>query len=264
MTRPLLIVIALSFLTSIVCFGIASSMGRLDWSKAEFWDFDGDFGPDLDIADGPQVTRTLAWTGDDELTVNVSADVEYVQGPDAKMVITGPKGYVEALTLNGDDRLSYRHRVRHAPRVKVVLTAPDVSEFTMNGSQRLNINGFDHDKLEVTINGSGKVTGAGKADRLEVNIHGSGDADFGQLATDRARVSIAGSGDATVAPKDAADVSIAGSGDVILKTRPATLETRIAGSGRIIQETPAEPSAVTPAPTAPTPRSVAPPAKTAA
>ena len=247
MTRPLLIIIALGFVTSLVCFSMASAMGGMNFRH---WDWDRYDNDDSSASDGPDVTRTIAWTGDDELTVNLLADIEYTQGTDAKILVTGPKGAVDRVVLRGD-RLEYTRRVHNGPRLKVVMTAPAVSDFTLNGSQRLNITGFDRSKLEVAIHGSGKVKAAGRANRMEVHIAGSGDADFGQLKTTDAEVDIAGSGDTIIAATGDAEINIAGSGDVTLATRPARVNTHIAGSGRIIQQDPAAAAPAAPATPAP-------------
>ena len=54
---------------------------------------------------GPFTTRTLAWTGGEALTVESSINVEYVQGPANTVVVTGPKGLTDRVTLT-DGRLS--------------------------------------------------------------------------------------------------------------------------------------------------------------
>ena len=46
---------------------------------------------------------------------------------------------------------------------------------------------------------------------------------------------ISGSGNVEAAPKDEADLTISGSGNVRLLSRPASLRTKVSGSGRISQ-----------------------------
>ena len=50
---------------------------------------------------GPFTTRTLAWTGGDTLTVDSSIDVEYRQGPENTVVVTGPKALADRVRLDG-------------------------------------------------------------------------------------------------------------------------------------------------------------------
>jgi hypothetical protein len=255
MTRPLLITAACGYIVAIVCFAAAFSLGGGQWAPwtwrdgqgfdAWDWDFDGR-GPAVS-GGGPETTRVLAWPGGSELTVNVPAEVVYTQGPEARLTVIGPRGAVEQLTIE-DGRLRFQHRVHRAGRLRVAMTAPDVDSFILNGTQRLRIEGFKHDRLEVRLAGSGDVEARGEAHTVELTIAGSGDVDLSGVTADEAEVTILGSGDAVVSPRNRAEVDIAGSGDVTLTTRPAMLDTDIRGSGRVVQG-----SAV--APTAPTTKS---------
>lgn len=246
MTRPLLITVACGYIVALVCFVTAFAIAGPAWAP---WNWHGDWsdgpwtwhdrrGPAVE-ASGPTVSRELTWDGGESLRITIPAEITYTQGPVAKIVVTGPKGAVDHVRMD-DETLRFDRRVRRAGRLQVVMTAPDVREFTLAGSQRLTVEGFDHERLEIQILGSGDATARGKAGRVEVEIAGSGDVDLGAVETAAAEVSIAGSGDATVAPKDRVEVHIAGSGDVVLKSRPAQVETHIAGSGRIVQEAPVE------------------------
>lgn len=239
MTKFLLLVAGVGFAVCIACFSAVAAMGGLNLSR-QSWGWDSRHGPPIH-GDGPMTERTLAWKGGDSLTVNVQAEVEYAQGPDATLVITGPKGAVDNLRLDGDT-LTYDRRMRSWPRLKIVMIAPGVSEFTLNGSQRLTITGYDQRSLEVSIHGSGDVTAAGRADEVELTIAGSGDADLAWLDARSAQVNVAGSGKAVIAPRDKAEVNIAGSGDVVLTTDPPQVETNIVGSGKIVRREKAVPA----------------------
>jgi len=244
MTRPLLITAVCSFVAAVVCFSLAWTLGGFSWERWRFdnrdWFFDAPRhydGPPVD-GGGPDVTRTLDWTGDDELTVAAPADVVYVQGPAGKIVIKGPQRTVDEVEVH-DGRVRFRHQVRTPGRLDIRVTAPAVHEFVMAGSQTLQIQGYDQDELEVTVAGAGSIHAEGRARRVEMRIAGSGDADLGGVRAEEGEVSIAGSGKATLAPTRRAEVNIAGSGDVILLTDPPNLATRIFGSGRILRR-PAE------------------------
>ena len=117
--------------------------------------------------------------------------------------------------------------------MKIVVTAPKINNFNLEGSANLMLRDYDQDTLAIDISGSGEVTAMGRAGALEVDISGSGDADLAALATTDANIAIAGSGDAVVAPTGRADISISGSGDTVLTTRPATVNQNISGSGEV-------------------------------
>ena len=257
MIRTLLIIAAAGLLLATASLAGAFAIGGRDMARHgwewTFKDRDGDtvrFERD-DGTRGPDVTRTLEWTGGQSLTVDMSADVDYVQGDTPGVVITGPSDLVERVRLI-DGRLTWEDRDGpnhetvvfgrndhgrgvwvHSETVKIVVTAPNVNSFSMEGSSNLMIRDYNQDSLQIDISGSGEVTAIGRTRALEVDISGSGDADLGSLMTTDANVAIAGSGDATVAPTGRADISIAGSGDVDLTTRPATLNQTVNGSGEV-------------------------------
>jgi hypothetical protein len=79
------------------------------------------------------------------------------------------------------------------------------------------------------------VRAQGTVDRATVTISGSGDARLADLAMKELTAKISGSGKVEAAPKDSADVTISGSGDVRLASRPASLRSKVSGSGRITQ-----------------------------
>jgi hypothetical protein len=257
MIRTLLIIAAAGLVLATASLGGAFALGGRDMARHgwewTFHDRDGDtvsFERD-DGTRGPDVTRTLEWTGGQTLTVDLSADVEYVQGDTPGVTVTGPAQLVERVRLVGGrltwaetDGTSHETVVFgrnehgrgiwvHSEEVKIVVTAPDISTFNVEGSASVHLRDYDQDTLSVDISGSGEVSATGRTRALEVDISGSGDADLGSLTTTDANVAIAGSGDAVVAPTGKADISISGSGDTVLTTRPATVNQNISGSGEV-------------------------------
>ncbi|WP_309628915.1 GIN domain-containing protein [Brevundimonas sp.] len=257
MIRTLLIIAAAALVLATASLGGAFALGGRDMARHgwewTFRDRDGDtvsFERD-DGTRGPDTTRTLEWTGGQTLTVDLSADVEYVQGDTPGVTVTGPAQLVERVRLV-DGRLTWaetdgtNHETVvfgrnehgrgiwvHSEEVKIVVTAPNINTFNVEGSASVLLRDYDQDTLSVDISGSGEVSATGRTRALEVDISGSGDADLGSLAATDANVAIAGSGDAVVAPTGRADITIAGSGDVVLNTRPATVNQQVSGSGEV-------------------------------
>lgn len=201
---------------------------------------------------GPETTRTLAWSGGDKLTIDIPSDIEYVQaeGP-TSITISGPERLVERVVVE-DGRLTDKgsdFRWRHR-RVKVRMTAPDITQFALRGSSELVIRDYRQDRISIDISGSGEVRATGDVRAIALAISGSGEAELGGLKTKDAEVDISGSGDATVAPTERARIEISGSGDVTLTTNPKSLETDISGSGDVerqgggdLEPTPPQPPA---------------------
>lgn len=261
MIRTLLIIAGAAFVLALASLAGGVAVGGRDMARHGWeWTFPnrGD-GGDLHIVreDGTQpaeVTRTLAWAGGDKLIVDLSADVEYVQGDTPGITVRGPADQVDKVRIDGN-RLSWTgddgnhdERVvfgRNADRagfwvdsgeIHIVVTAPAVKTFEIKGSADVSIRGYDQPTLAIEASGSGDVTASGATKALALTLTGSGDADLSDLLTGDADVDASGSGDAIVAPTGAAAVDLSGSGDLSLATRPATLRQSISGSGDVRQD----------------------------
>ena len=236
MIKPLLITSLCAFLAAAGFFSLAAASGVAHgngdfWRNLEHWDFDSGDGPRIE-GGGPVTTRTLAWPGGETLEIAIGADVEYTQGSAASIVATGPKGAVDNLVVR-DGELRFDRPMRHNGGLKVVMTAPDVKAFSLLGSHSLTIRGYQQDRLEIALAGSGDVDVHGETQSFKAAIAGSGDIDAADLKVADAKVNIAGSGDATVGPTNSAEISIAGSGDVELTSHPADLKSNVMGSGSV-------------------------------
>lgn len=245
MIRNLLIIMGVGLVLAVVGLGGAFAVGGPAVVKDGWnWSFTDDNGDWVRVShdgqggaadDGPDVTRSLAWTGGTRLTVDAPADVIFTQGDTPSVTVTGPQSQVERLRLE-DGRLSLSPGAGLGAwrrSLKVVITAPNVSDFEINGSQDVSLRGLDLPRLSVSVSGSGEVDAAGRARAVDVDVSGSGEVDMTALEVTDADVSISGSGDVQVGPTGAATVAISGSGDVGLTRRPASVQTRVSGSGDV-------------------------------
>ena len=249
MIRTLLMIAIAGFLVSAVTLSVAVAItgpaaianGAWSWGPEGWgWARHGHgwshsrSGVSEDSDDGPQTSRDIAWSGGESLTVSVPAEVQYTQaeGP-AKVTVTGPSGAVADVRVE-DGHIRYDDDRGHdEQKLKIVITAPAVTDFTLEGDETFNLIGYKQDKLALSVSGHADLKAAGETRDLQIRISGSGRADLGGLKTRSARIGISGSGEASLAPTDAADVDITGSGDVTLLTNPPQLRTSITGSGQI-------------------------------
>jgi hypothetical protein len=268
MVRVLVMIAVTGFFVSLVTLSVAVAIGgpamfedamwRGGWGP--HWSHHGDWqGARWDDrwerrhGGGPETTRDLTWSGGDSLSIDVPADVQYTQGPVAKVTVSGPQRDLDDLEIDGG-RLAWARGRHHMGfgNLDVVMTAPSVTRFEINGSGKLAVANYKQDRLDLRISGNGDATVTGETGALGLNVSGSGDADLGGLKAKSAEVDISGSGDAKLAPSDSARIDISGSGDVTLLTHPAQLSTHISGSGDLHQEAaeaappPAQPAAPAP------------------
>ena len=255
MIRTLFIIAGSAFLLCIIAFGGAAALGGSDIQR-NGWNFvideqDGNTAirrtDSVEAAEGPETTRTVPWAGGETLTLDLAADVTYVQGDAANIVITGPESIVERVRIDGGrlqldeggDRVVVSvdgMGVRgwsDSERLRIVVTAPSVNRFDLRGSSDLIIQDYDQAEMTLDISGSGDVEAQGKATRLALDITGSGDAELRDLTATDAEIAISGSGDARVDATGKVQIDLTGSGDVDLESRPASLTQNISGSGDV-------------------------------
>ena len=203
-------------------------------------------------APSPMVDRTLPWTGKDTLIIDLPVDVVFVQGAEAKIVVSGPKTYVDRLKVEGgrisldDINLADSAVMTLGPdglqvrsdrdRMKITVVAPDVTRFELRGSGDLDIRRYEQAALGLDITGSGDVEAEGKAKAVTVDNSGSGYADLGDLKTQEVVIDVSGSGGGAVFATGKAKIEISGSGDVELRTEPKMVTSEITGSGEVRRE----------------------------
>lgn len=244
MIRTLAIIAGAGFLTFVVCLTSVIAMGGPEIIR------DGlvipavlekiEQGDDYVSPGTPKAEKTFAWTGTDELTVDLAADVTLVEGATPGIVVTGLQRDVDRVRVEAgriyweDEAHRERHIVWHDDRgLKIVVTAPKVSKVNINGSGDVTLKDYSQPTLAVSIAGSGDVDGRGKTGQLTVDVAGSGDVDLRYLPATTATLTIAGSGDIDADATEEAIIKVSGSGDVTLMSSPAKLQQDVAGSGDV-------------------------------
>lgn len=107
-------------------------------------------------------------------------------------------------------------------------------DVSVSGSGKANLD-LDASDVDTKISGSGKAFLAGSATNLNGNISGSGDILAFDMLSQNVDVRISGSGDAEVYVDGGTLTSrISGSGSVAYKGTPSSVETRITGSGAVV------------------------------
>ena len=204
------------------------------------------------------------------------------------MAVTGPADEIDHIVVDHgviredftEQWLGWRHWRSwgrswvHGRTIRIVVTAPRLSDVDVSGSGRLDLGRLAQDRLDLGLSGSGEVSvsgairivdvhvsgsggarltglsagrldagvsgsgwvaASGAAESLRLSISGSGSGDFSGLNLQDLQASLSGSGSAKAAPRRSADIGVSGSGSVRLLTQPTHLVTHRSGSGRIIQ-----------------------------
>ena len=186
----------------------------------------------VDGRPGDEATREMAWNGGERLVVAVPADVRYVQAPGpGRVTVTGPRRKLPSLYVaNGvvGDRAW-----RTGARLKVLVQAPGVSSFSVQGGDRLRIENYDQDVLHIHAQGWTQVEARGRAKSVRLDLQGFGWANLAALDTEDATVTLSSGRSAVIAPTRQAKLS--GTGSVVLLTDPASVTGRLDGAGKLIR-----------------------------
>ena len=180
---------------------------------------------------GQAVTREIPWDGSESLSVGVPARVRFVQtsGP-GKVTVTGPKRSVDNFSASGgylDD--SNWHTGKP---LDIVVHAPKITRFSLKGSDKLVVEGFDQPHLHIETVGRAEVKASGRAERVTLQLQGIGWVDLSALTAGEADVSLTGSRHALLSASRKARIS--GNGSVVLVSKPTELELHLGESGRVM------------------------------
>lgn len=117
--------------------------------------------------------------------------------------------------------------------MSVEVGVPTLKALTLTGSGNIVVDGIEAGSLEVTLPGSGTLTGSGTATRLDVTVGGSGTVQFTQLVANDVRAVVSGSGSIFVTATKALDASVSGSGAILYTGNPQDVTRNITGTGVI-------------------------------
>ncbi|MBV9834603.1 MAG: DUF2807 domain-containing protein [Alphaproteobacteria bacterium] len=189
-------------------------------------------------ADSAVTERHLAWPGGDTIEIAVPATVRYRRGSGSDVVVRGAGHFVERVALRGHTIVLACHPIGSPPEIEITLPGEAFDRINLSGSVRLFMESLDQPALAVNIAGSGSVQMQGRLEQLSLSVAGSGWARVADLDLQRLIVKLSGSGHVEASPREDAKIEIAGSADVRLLIRPKSLQSRIAGSGRVSQPPP--------------------------
>ena len=200
---------------------------------------------------------TRAVAAADRLDLEGPLQVEVRVGPAPTLRIEGDSNLlplVHADARDGTLRIWVERDVRSKSDLRVIYTAPRLSQINVSGPGRLLVTGLNGGALNLVQNGSRGTQLAGRVDRLDVRVNGSGGVnasaldsgsvsaavngsgrlDLGQVHGDEFNLEVRGSGGARASGSvRAAHVKVYGSGSVdlaALKSDSADLQSRGSGS----------------------------------
>lgn len=187
-----------------------------------------------------------------------SGTVEVTRGPKYALSVEAEENLQKYITTEVHDQtlvISSKECFRTDKPMVFRVTMPDVRALDLSGSGKIiGKNRLQTDKLFVvltgsgemkidaeatvlrnTLSGSGDIHLRGSAKDHEIKISGSGTVQAQNLDARNVTVRISGSGDCTVNASELLRVAISGSGNVRYVGKPGKIESKVTGSGNVMQ-----------------------------
>jgi len=138
----------------------------------------------------------------------------------------------------GDElKLHMRHDTplvgRHGGNMKVTITVPSLTAFTMAGAGETVITHMSGDSLAVRFGGAGNLKADGTVRNLTLNIGGVGSIDTRELHAESANVDVGGVGSVKVWASARLEASVGGVGSLTYYGDPKIVNTSGGGLGSI-------------------------------
>jgi hypothetical protein len=117
--------------------------------------------------------------------------------------------------------------------MRVEVAVPTLEALTLSGSGNFVVDGIHGPRLEVTLPGSGTLTGSGTTTQLDATVGGSGTMQLTRLVAKNVRAVVSGSGSIFVTATERLDASVSGSGAILYAGSPTDVTKSVTGSGAI-------------------------------
>ena len=192
---------------------------------------------------GTIATETRNTTAFNSVYVSGSNNFYISKGTSLNVEVNGYANllpYFETNVINNELRLGFRSNTNiRNDNIKVYLTMPDEIGFlNVQGSGNISTAGnfTNVNSIDLLINGSGNIDfEQGTAPKATLIVTGSGNVNALGLSAKEVAATINGSGNTRVTTTEKLDATITGSGNIYYKGSPATVNTTIAGSGKVIK-----------------------------
>jgi hypothetical protein len=121
----------------------------------------------------------------------------------------------------------------HHDSLRVTITVPQLTAFTMAGAGETVITHMSGDALDVRFGGAGSLKADGSVRNLTLNVGGVGSIDTRELHAETATVNVGGVGSVKVFASTRLDASVGGVGSLTYYGDPKTVNTNGGGLGSI-------------------------------
>lgn len=260
MIRNLLVISGAGLVLAIAGIGGSMALGGADLARHTYtWALDdNDNGVRFQRSTSAEIKETMisrqvAWDDRDNLAIRVPGDVLYVQtSTNPGITITGPKQMVERVSYdNGRILISDYERdgkayVSWGPNgvhgwntsegLKIVIRAPAVKRFDLQGQTDLKVQGYDQPSLDLVLTGDSDIEVFGRANTLNVDASGNASAYLEEVIGADATINVSGNADVKTAANGKVIINGSGTSEVRLTRRATQVQQTLSGEAEVSQD----------------------------
>ena len=171
---------------------------------------------------GPVVLEEIEVTGFDQIVINGSADLKYVQTPGEWGVeVEANQEVFQYLDFHVEDSVLYLETMDHvqikAEEFNIFIGSPSLKNIVVNGAADASVISIEQeDNLNIAVNGAGDIELQNiTVPTLSCEVNGAGDIEATGLKVGHLSININGAGDAELSGRaDSATFSVSGAGDI--------------------------------------------------
>ncbi len=139
--------------------------------------------------------------------------------------------------VEGDQlRITARSNICPALPLRITIGMPDISQFTSQGVNNVQISGINNKSFTLEATGSSDITVQGSTENFTVSTTGTGDVHAFDLIADAVTAEVQGSGDLQVFVKGPLSATSSGTGDIFYRGTPSEITFTEDGVGELIRE----------------------------
>jgi hypothetical protein len=163
-------------------------------------------------------------------------DIEIVCQQNQNFELTGDDNIIPLVVANVKDEILYikPHRAFNpSKRVRLKIIVPTLDSISIEGSSNLQITEVKNDRLDMELNGTGKIYIAGEARAFNLSMTGTGYANVKELKTERASVSNTGTGNIDVFVTEELLANVNGTGNINYYGNTKIVNKNVSGTGGV-------------------------------
>ncbi len=142
-------------------------------------------------------------------------------------------GYILSYVQDSILHINTKNNLSPSKRTVITIKTNKLTNLSLSGSTSAEILRIKEENLKISISGSGKIKGNGKIEDLNITISGMGKINFKEVKTKNTKLKISGSGKADLYVEGNLDANINGAGKANVWGKPANVNKKINGIGKI-------------------------------